>query len=118
MVLCCPEVATFISKVVAIYRHSLYIVIFSKCCSLCVGLRFSPSSFQQSFFFFLICKGRNHGLQGLASAIVKLWEKCIIAKIAIKWGALNTSNEEMADELKAITFFLGPVSEYIQHRYG
>ncbi|KAG7555446.1 YhbY-like superfamily [Arabidopsis suecica] len=47
--------------------------------------------------------GRNHGLQGLASAIVKLWEKCIIAKIAIKWGALNTNNEEMADELKHLT---------------
>lgn len=48
----------------------------------------------------LTCKGRNHGLQGLASSIVKLWEKCVIAKIAIKWGALNTNNEEMADELK------------------
>lgn len=47
--------------------------------------------------------GRNHGLQGLASAIVKLWEKCVIAKIAIKWGALNTNNEEMADELKHLT---------------
>lgn len=49
--------------------------------------------------------GRNHGLQGLASAIVKLWEKCVIAKVAIKWGALNTNNEAMADELKAILFF-------------
>ncbi|KFK40459.1 hypothetical protein AALP_AA3G375700 [Arabis alpina] len=47
--------------------------------------------------------GKNQGLQGLASAIVKLWEKCIIAKIAIKWGALNTNNEEMADELKHLT---------------
>ncbi|VVB14706.1 unnamed protein product [Arabis nemorensis] len=47
--------------------------------------------------------GRNQGLQGLASAIVKLWEKCIIAKIAIKWGAINTNNEEMADELKHLT---------------
>ncbi|CAH2072627.1 unnamed protein product [Thlaspi arvense] len=47
--------------------------------------------------------GRNHGLQGLASAIVKLWEKCVIAKIAIKWGAINTNNEEMADELKHLT---------------
>ncbi|ESQ41603.1 hypothetical protein EUTSA_v10012836mg [Eutrema salsugineum] len=47
--------------------------------------------------------GRNHGLQGLASAIVKLWEKCVIAKIAIKWGALNTNNEQMADELKHLT---------------
>ncbi|XP_010420298.1 PREDICTED: chloroplastic group IIA intron splicing facilitator CRS1, chloroplastic-like [Camelina sativa] len=47
--------------------------------------------------------GRNHGLQGLASAIVKLWERSIIAKIAIKWGALNTNNEEMADKLKHLT---------------
>ncbi|KAL0728010.1 hypothetical protein Bca4012_024103 [Brassica carinata] len=47
--------------------------------------------------------GRNHGLQGLASAISKLWKKCVIAKIAIKWGALNTNNEEMADELKHLT---------------
>ncbi|CAA7018176.1 unnamed protein product [Microthlaspi erraticum] len=47
--------------------------------------------------------GRNHRLQGLASAIVKLWEKCVIAKIAIKWGALNTNNEAMADELKHLT---------------
>jgi hypothetical protein len=37
---------------------------------------------------------------------VKLWEKCIIAKIAIKWGALNTNNEEMADELRVNVFFL------------
>ncbi|CAH8316797.1 unnamed protein product [Eruca vesicaria subsp. sativa] len=47
--------------------------------------------------------GRNYGLQGLASAILKLWEKCVIAKIAIKWGALNTNNEEMAEELKHLT---------------
>ncbi|KAF3538504.1 hypothetical protein F2Q69_00018877 [Brassica cretica] len=50
--------------------------------------------------------GRNHGLQGLASAILKLWERCVIAKIAIKWGALNTNNEEMADELKARVLIL------------
>ncbi|XP_010549910.1 PREDICTED: chloroplastic group IIA intron splicing facilitator CRS1, chloroplastic [Tarenaya hassleriana] len=47
--------------------------------------------------------GRNRGLQGLAAAISKLWEKCIISKIAIKWGALNTNNEQMADELKDLT---------------
>ncbi|XP_006287146.2 chloroplastic group IIA intron splicing facilitator CRS1, chloroplastic [Capsella rubella] len=47
--------------------------------------------------------GRNHGLQGLASAIVKLWERSTIAKIAIKWGAINTNNEKMADELKHLT---------------
>ncbi|KAJ6371035.1 hypothetical protein OIU77_001527 [Salix suchowensis] len=47
--------------------------------------------------------GRNRRLQGLAAAILKLWEKTIIAKIAVKWGALNTSNEQMADELKSLT---------------
>lgn len=39
-------------------------------------------------------------MQGLAKAIVKLWEKSAIAKIAIKRGVQNTSNERMAEELK------------------
>ncbi|KAD7479281.1 hypothetical protein E3N88_02417 [Mikania micrantha] len=47
--------------------------------------------------------GRNRNLQGLAAAILKLWEKCHIAKIAIKWGIPNTSNEQMASELKLLT---------------
>ncbi|CAM8906164.1 unnamed protein product [Rhodiola kirilowii] len=45
--------------------------------------------------------GRNRKLQGLASAIVKLWEKTHIVKIAIKWGVQNTDNEQMARELKS-----------------
>ncbi|KZV21661.1 hypothetical protein F511_16367 [Dorcoceras hygrometricum] len=45
--------------------------------------------------------GRNRKLQGLATAILKLWEKCHIAKIAVKWGVPNTDNEQMAHELKA-----------------
>lgn len=45
--------------------------------------------------------GRNRKLQGLAAAILKLWEKCHIVKIALKLGAPNTNNAEMADELKA-----------------
>ncbi|KAL9255272.1 Chloroplastic group IIA intron splicing facilitator CRS1, chloroplastic-like protein [Drosera capensis] len=45
--------------------------------------------------------GRNTKLQGLAVAILKLWHKSIIAKIAIKWGVPNTNNELMASELKA-----------------
>ncbi|KAL0343956.1 UNVERIFIED_CONTAM: CRM-domain containing factor CFM2, chloroplastic [Sesamum angustifolium] len=44
--------------------------------------------------------GRNRKLQGLAAAIVKLWEKCEIAKIAIKRGVQNTNSELMAEELK------------------
>ncbi|XP_076929855.1 chloroplastic group IIA intron splicing facilitator CRS1, chloroplastic-like [Bidens hawaiensis] len=47
--------------------------------------------------------GRNRNLQGLAAAILKLWEKCHIAKIAVKWGIPNTSNEQMASELKVLT---------------
>lgn len=31
---------------------------------------------------------------------MKLWEKCAIAKIAIKRGVQNTRNERMAEELK------------------
>ncbi|CAA0814264.1 CRS1 / YhbY (CRM) domain-containing protein [Striga hermonthica] len=47
--------------------------------------------------------GRNRELQGLAMAMVKLWEKSAIAKIAIKRGVLNTSNERMAEQLKILT---------------
>ncbi|KAJ0016603.1 hypothetical protein Pint_12032 [Pistacia integerrima] len=47
--------------------------------------------------------GRNRQLQGLAQAMVKQWEKNAIAKIAIKRGVLNTSNERMAEELKKLT---------------
>ncbi|KAI3443625.1 hypothetical protein Pfo_000290 [Paulownia fortunei] len=47
--------------------------------------------------------GRNRELQGLATAMVKLWKKSAIAKIAIKRGVQNTSNERMAEELKILT---------------
>ncbi|KAK4838817.1 hypothetical protein QYF36_016639 [Acer negundo] len=47
--------------------------------------------------------GRNRKLQGLAAAILKLWERSLIAKIAVKWGVQNTSNEQMANELKCLT---------------
>lgn len=39
-------------------------------------------------------------LQGLAAAIINLWEKILIVKIAVKWGVPNTNNESMANELK------------------
>ncbi|KAF6170600.1 hypothetical protein GIB67_017849 [Kingdonia uniflora] len=44
--------------------------------------------------------GRNRELQGLAMAMVKLWKKSAVAKIAIKRGVLNTSSERMAEEIK------------------
>lgn len=49
----------------------------------------------------LLCVlGRNRNLQGLAMSIVKLWEKCEIAKIAVKRGVQNTNSQVMAEELK------------------
>lgn len=53
------------------------------------------------FIFYLYYEGRNRGLQGLAAAILKLWHKSHIVKIAIKYGVQNTDNETMANELKA-----------------
>ncbi|KAL2929659.1 CRM-domain containing factor CFM2 chloroplastic [Bienertia sinuspersici] len=47
--------------------------------------------------------GRNRNLQGLAAAILKLWEKCEIAKVAVKRGVQNTNSELMAEELKCLT---------------
>ncbi|KAI4352202.1 hypothetical protein L6164_006476 [Bauhinia variegata] len=47
--------------------------------------------------------GRNRRVQGLAAAILKLWEKSLIAKIAVKYGVPNTHNETMANELKSLT---------------
>ncbi|KAL4284252.1 hypothetical protein GQ457_16G003410 [Hibiscus cannabinus] len=47
--------------------------------------------------------GRNRELHGLAQAMVKLWERSAIAKIAIKRGVENTRNERMAEELKNLT---------------
>lgn len=47
--------------------------------------------------------GRNRNLQGLAAAVLKLWEKCEIAKIAVKRGVQNTNSQLMAEELKRLT---------------
>lgn len=47
--------------------------------------------------------GRNRELQGLAMAMVKLWETNAIAKIAIKRGVENTRNERMAEEIRKLT---------------
>ncbi|ESW23129.1 hypothetical protein PHAVU_004G020800 [Phaseolus vulgaris] len=47
--------------------------------------------------------GRNRKLQGLAVAIIKLWERCEIVKIAIKRGVENTDGEVMAEEIKYLT---------------
>ncbi|XP_020094505.1 chloroplastic group IIA intron splicing facilitator CRS1, chloroplastic [Ananas comosus] len=47
--------------------------------------------------------GKNKGLEGLAAAILKLWEKSLVAKIAVKVGIPDTNNELMACELKRLT---------------
>ncbi|CAO2818097.1 unnamed protein product [Amaranthus hypochondriacus] len=47
--------------------------------------------------------GRNRNHQGLAAAIIKLWEKSLVAKIAVKRGIQNTNNKLMSEELKTLT---------------
>ncbi|XP_027359436.1 CRM-domain containing factor CFM3, chloroplastic/mitochondrial [Abrus precatorius] len=47
--------------------------------------------------------GRNRNHQGLACAVLKLWEKSLVAKIAVKPGIQNTNNKLMAEELKMLT---------------
>ncbi|XP_052723167.1 CRM-domain containing factor CFM3, chloroplastic/mitochondrial isoform X2 [Vigna angularis] len=47
--------------------------------------------------------GRNRNHQGLACAILKLWEKSLVVKIAVKPGIQNTNNELMSEELKMLT---------------
>ncbi|XP_020266477.1 CRM-domain containing factor CFM3, chloroplastic/mitochondrial [Asparagus officinalis] len=47
--------------------------------------------------------GRNRHHQGLAVAILKLWEKSLVVKIAVKRGIQNTNNKLMAEELKNLT---------------
>ncbi|KAI6683399.1 hypothetical protein NL676_029312 [Syzygium grande] len=47
--------------------------------------------------------GRNRNHQGLAAAIIKIWEKSLVAKIAVKRGIQNTNNKLMAEELKNLT---------------
>jgi CRS1 / YhbY (CRM) domain len=45
-------------------------------------------------------EGRNKHHQGLAQAILKLWEKSLVVKIVVKRGVQNTNNKLMAEELK------------------
>ncbi|KAL5542137.1 hypothetical protein UlMin_009847 [Ulmus minor] len=47
--------------------------------------------------------GRSRQLQGLAVAMIKLWERSSIAKIALKRGVQLTTSERMAEELKKLT---------------
>ncbi|KAL3812516.1 hypothetical protein ACJIZ3_013784 [Penstemon smallii] len=47
--------------------------------------------------------GRSRQHQGLAAAMIKLWEKSSIAKIALKRGVQLTTSERMAEDLKRLT---------------
>ncbi|XP_019083969.1 PREDICTED: CRM-domain containing factor CFM3A, chloroplastic/mitochondrial [Camelina sativa] len=48
-------------------------------------------------------ESRSTQLQGLATAMVRLWEKSMLAKIAIKRGVQSTTSERMAEDLKKLT---------------
>ncbi|KAE8731900.1 hypothetical protein F3Y22_tig00002478pilonHSYRG00007 [Hibiscus syriacus] len=50
--------------------------------------------------------GRSRQLQGLAVAMIKLWEKSYIAKIALKRGVQLTTSERMAEDLKLMDYVL------------
>ncbi|KAL4567340.1 hypothetical protein LXL04_022923 [Taraxacum kok-saghyz] len=47
--------------------------------------------------------GRSRQHQGLAAAIIKLWERSSIAKVALKRGVQLTTSERMAEEIKRLT---------------
>ncbi|KAI3469690.1 hypothetical protein Pfo_026353 [Paulownia fortunei] len=47
--------------------------------------------------------GRSRQHQGLAAAMIKLWERSSIVKIALKRGVQLTTSERMAEDLKRLT---------------
>ncbi|KAL2506655.1 CRM family member 3A [Abeliophyllum distichum] len=47
--------------------------------------------------------GRSRQHQGLAAAMIKLWERSKIAKIALKRGVQLTTSERMAEDIKRLT---------------
>lgn len=63
----------------------------------------------QVLYLIMHFTGRNRNHQGLAAAILKIWEKSLIAKIAVKRGIQNTNNKLMADEIKVSLFFFSDV---------
>lgn len=46
------------------------------------------------------CLGRSSNLQGLAASMIKLWERCEVAKIAMKRGSHCIDSELVSEELK------------------
>lgn len=47
--------------------------------------------------------GRSSNLQGLAASMIKLWERCEVAKIAMKRGSHWIDSELVSEELKGLT---------------
>ncbi|XP_062184158.1 CRM-domain containing factor CFM2, chloroplastic [Phragmites australis] len=47
--------------------------------------------------------GRGSNLQGLAVSMIKLWERCEVAKVAIKRDAQNIDSILISEELKGLT---------------
>ncbi|XBI92711.1 hypothetical protein VPH35_029711 [Triticum aestivum] len=47
--------------------------------------------------------GRSSNLQGLAASMIKLWERCEVAKIAMKRGPYCIDSELVSEELKDLT---------------
>jgi hypothetical protein len=58
--------------------------------------------------------GRSRQLQGLANAMVKLWEKSSIAKIALKRGVQLTTSERMAEDIKVSTESVSSLVRFVQ----
>lgn len=50
----------------------------------------------------ILSPGRSRQLQGLAVAMIKLWEKSSIAKISLKRGVQLTTSERMVEDIKVI----------------
>nr|CAB3487308.1 unnamed protein product [Digitaria exilis] len=59
--------------------------------------------------------GRSSNLQGLAASMIKLWERCEVAKIAIKRDAHNTDSELITEELKVDASVLKVSSDVSVH---
>ena len=59
--------------------------------------------------------GRNRQLQGLAIAMTKLWERSLIAKIALKRGVQLTTSERMAEEIKVTFVVMDECGVFILH---
>jgi hypothetical protein len=61
------------------------------------------------------CLGRTSNLQGLAASMIKLWERCEVAKIAMKRGSHCIDSELVSEELKVGSCYRFVVCSYTLH---